>query len=47
MLAEFIMTVIATVMLGLDMLGIGNPTVIFWVWVSIIVWYCATAGGRR
>lgn len=47
MLAEFIMIVIATTMLGANMLGLGNPGVIFWVWVSIIVWYCATAGSRR
>lgn len=47
MLAELIMFAIATVMLGVNMFGIGNPTVIFWVWVSIIVWYCAIIGVRR
>lgn len=47
MLAELIMFAIATVMLGLNMFGIGNPAVIFWVWVSIIMWYCAIVGDRR
>lgn len=47
MIAELIMFAIATVMLGLNMFGIGNPTVIFWVWITIGMWYCAIVGNRR
>lgn len=47
MVAELIMFAIATIMLGLNMFGIGNPAVIFWVWISIGMWYCAIVGNRR
>lgn len=47
MLAELIMFAIATIMLGLNMLGVGNPSVIFWVWITIGMWYCAVVGNRR
>lgn len=47
MIAELIMFVLATIMLGLNMFGVGNPTVIFWVWIGEIIWYCAIVGNRR
>ena len=47
MIAELIMFAIATIMLGLNMFGIGNPGVIFLVWISIGMWYCAIVGNRR
>lgn len=47
MIAEPVMMVIATIMLGLNMFGVGNPGVIFWVWISCFMWYCAAVEGKR
>lgn len=47
MVAEIIMFLIATVMLALNMFGVGNPGVIFWVWVAVFIWYCAAVANKR